>query len=92
MNSSPIRWRFSSGSEIPSSRARKRSCAWTCTSGTWKWPPNVSATCSASFERMKPWSTKTQVSWSPTALWTSKAATAESTPPESAQRTRSEPT
>ena len=29
------------------------------------------------------------MSWSPTALWTSSAATAESTPPESAQSTRS---
>jgi hypothetical protein len=68
MNSSPIRRRFSSGSSTPSMRARNRSCARTCTSGTWKWPPNVSATCSPSFARMKPWSTKTQVSWSPTAL------------------------
>ena len=40
---------------------------------------------------MKPWSTKTHVSWSPTALWTSSAATAESTPPERAQSTRSAP-
>ena len=37
----------------------------------------------------KPWSTKTHVSWSPTALWTSSAATAESTPPERPQMTRS---
>ena len=64
----------------------------TWTSGTWKWPPNVSTTCSASFSRSRPWSTKTHVSWSPTALWTSSAATAESTPPESAQSTRSVPT
>ena len=40
----------------------------------------------------EPWSTKTHVSWSPTALCTRSAATAESTPPESAQSTRSEPT
>ena len=40
--------RFSSGSSTPASRARKRSCASTCTSGTWKWPPNVSTTCAAS--------------------------------------------
>ena len=26
----------------------------TCTSGTWKWPPKVSTTCSASFARMQP--------------------------------------
>ena len=37
-------------------------------------------------------STKTQVSWSPTALCTSAAATAESTPPLSAHSTRSVPT
>ena len=70
----------------------KRSAASTCTSGTWKCPSNVSTTCSASSLRIRPWSTKTQVSWSPTALWTRSAATAESTPPESAQRTRSLPT
>ena len=41
---------------------------------------------SASSWRSSPWSTKTHVSWSPTALWTSSAATAESTPPrESAE-------
>ena len=74
------------------SRVRKRFCACTWTSGTWKWPPNVSTTCSASFSRRSPWSTKTHVSWSPTALCTRSAATAESTPPESAQSTRSEPT
>ena len=92
MNSSPTIFRFSSGSVTPASRARKRSRASTWTSGTWKWPPNVSTTCSASFSRSSPWSTKTHVSWSPTALWTSSAATAESTPPESPQITRSEPT
>ena len=89
MNSSPTILRFCSGSDTPASRARKRFCAWTWTSGTWKWPPNVSTTWSASFSRRRPWSTKTHVSWSPTALWTSSAATAESTPPESAHRTRS---
>ena len=35
--------------------------------------------------RSSPWSTKTQVSWLPTARWTSAAATAESTPPDSPQ-------
>ena len=38
--------------------------------------PNVSTTCSASSLRSRPWSTKTHVSWSPTALCTSSAATA----------------
>ena len=37
-------------------------------------------TSRASF-RSRPWSTKKQVSWSPTAWWTSAVATAESTPP-----------
>ena len=39
-----------------------------------------------------PVSTNTQVSWSPTALCTSAAATAESTPPDRPQITRSPPT
>ena len=81
--------RFVSGSVTPASFARNRSCACTCTSGTWKMPSNVSTTCSASPLRSSPWSTKTHVSWSPTARCTSSAATAESTPPESAQSTRS---
>ena len=42
--------------------------------------------------RMRPVSTKTHVSWSPTALCTSAAATAESTPPDSPQMTFSLPT
>ena len=54
MNSSPTILRFSSGSETPASRERKRSCAWTCTSGTRKWLENVSTTCSASFSRRRP--------------------------------------
>ena len=56
------------------------------------WRRKVSSTCSASPARISPVSTKTQVSWSPTALCTSAAATAESTPPLSAHSTRSEPT
>ena len=43
---------------------------------------NVSITCSASFRRSRPWSTNTQVSWSPIARWISAAATDESTPPD----------
>ena len=43
-----MRMRFVSGSVTPASCARKRSDASTCTSGTWKWSPNVSTTCSAS--------------------------------------------
>src|SRR5207253_2120014 len=92
MNSSPIRTRFSSGLSTPSSRAKNRSSASTWISGTWKWPRNVPTTCAASSFRSRPWSTKTHVSWSPTALWTSSAATAESTPPLKAQSTGSDPT
>ena len=55
------------------------------------WRRKVSSTCSASPARMSPVSTKTQVSWSPTALCTRAAATAESTPPDSAHSTRSVP-
>ena len=42
--------------------------------------------------RSRPVSTNTHVSWSPIALCTSAAATAESTPPDSPQITRSSPT
>ncbi len=56
------------------------------------WRRNVSSTWSASPARMSPVSTKTHVSWSPTALCTSAAATAESTPPLNAHSTRSDPT
>ena len=92
MNSSPIALRLASGSVTPASFARNRSSAFTWTSGTWKCRANVSSTWSGSPSRLSPWSTKTQVSWSPTARWTSSAATAESTPPLSAQSTRASPT
>ena len=49
-------------------------------------------TCSPSFLRIRPWSTNTHVSWSPIARCTSRAATDESTPPESPQITRPVPT
>ena len=42
--------------------------------------------------RIRPWSTKTQVSWSPIASWISTAATAESTPPDRPQITLPLPT
>ena len=84
--------RFSSGSVTPARASKNRSAAFTWTRSTWNWRRNVSSTCSASPARMSPVSTKTQVSWSPTALWTRAAATAESTPPDSAQSTRSPPT
>ena len=63
-------------------RRRRRSA------GRWNWSRNAATTCSASFLRIRPWSTNTQVSWSPIARWTSSAATAESTPPERPQIAR----
>ena len=92
MNSSPIALRFVSGSVTPESFARNRSAAFTWTSGMWKCRPNVSSTWSGSPSRLRPWSTKTHVSWFPTARCTRSAATAESTPPESAQSTSAPPT
>ena len=92
MNSAPIALRLASGSLSPFSRARKRSSPSTATSGTLNWSRNAAITCSPSFLRIIPWSTNTQVSWSPTALWTKSAATEESTPPESAQMTLPVPT
>ena len=49
-------------------------------------------TWSPSFLRIRPWSTKMHVSWSPIAWWTSTAATDESTPPERPQMTFASPT
>ena len=92
MNSSPIAFRLTSGSTTPASRARNRSAAFTCTSGTWKCRANVSSTWSGSPSLFRPWSTNTHVSWSPIARCTSSAATAESTPPLSAHSTWASPT
>ena len=92
MNSVPMILRLASGSVVPASRSRKRSSASTATSGTWKVSRKAATTWSPSFLRIRPWSTKTHVSWSPTALCTSSAATDESTPPERPQMTRPSPT
>ena len=92
MNSAPIALRLASGSLRPFRRARKRSSPSTATSGTLNWSRKAAITCSPSLWRIIPWSTNTHVSWSPTALWTSSAATLESTPPESAQMTFPSPT
>ena len=92
MNVSPMILRLRSGSITSSSAPRNRSAAFTCTRSTWNWRRNVSSTCSASSRRSSPVSTNTHVSWSPIALCTSAAATAESTPPDSPQITRSSPT
>jgi hypothetical protein len=64
MNSSPMILRLRSGSSTPGELARKRSSASTWTSGIPNWS-KASTTCSASFIRIRPWSTKTQVSLLP---------------------------
>ncbi|MNT19908.1 hypothetical protein D3C72_1551950 [compost metagenome] len=53
---------------------------------------NMSITILPSSRRSRPWSTKTQVSWSPMARWISAAATDESTPPDRPRITSSSPT
>ena len=92
MNSVPMILRLASGSVTPSRRSRKRSSASTATSGTLNVSLKAFTTCSPSPLRMSPWSTNTQVSWSPTARCTSSAATDESTPPERPQITLPSPT
>ena len=93
MNSRPMIFRFSSGSSTPSSRSRNRSCACTCTSGTWKWSPKTSTTCSASFFRAASRGRRRHTSADrrrPCGRGAPRPR--ESTPPESAQSTRSPPT
>ena len=68
MNSSPMIFRFRSGSVTPASRSRKRASASTAISGTLNWSRNAATTWLPSFFRISPWSTNTHVSWSPTAL------------------------
>ena len=92
MKSSPMILRLRSGSVTPARAAKYRSAAFTWTRSILNWRRKVSSTWSASPARISPVSTKTQVSWSPMALWTSAAATAESTPPLRAHSTRSVPT
>ena len=53
---------------------------------------NVAITWSPSFQRSRPVSTNTQVSWSPIALCSSAATTEESTPPDRPSITSSVPT
>src|SRR5215212_3516858 len=73
MKRRPMVLRLTSGSVTPSSASRKSSCASTCTSGMLYESRNSVTTCSASPRRRRPWSTKTQVSWSPIASWISTA-------------------
>ena len=85
MNSRPMILRLVSGSVTPASAARNWSAASTTLRSTPVAATKSRSTCSASPLRSRPWSTKTQVSWLPTACCTSAAATAESTPPDSPQ-------
>ena len=91
-NCSPMILRFSSGSVMPRSRSKNRSPASTWMSSMPMCRRKVSTTCSDSPWRMSPVSTYTQVSCGPMARWTSAAATAESTPPDSPQMARPAPT
>ena len=76
----------------PSSPRRTRRRAFTRSTFTPRCFAKVSITWSPSSRRSSPVSTKTQVSWSPMALWMSAAATAESTPPDRPRITSSLPT
>src|SRR5665647_1880595 len=87
MNSRPMILRLVSGSLTPASAARNCSRASTTVSRTPVAATKSFSTCSGSPDRSSPWSTKTQVSWSPTARCPGAAATAESTPPDSPQIT-----
>ena len=92
MNSLPITLRLVSGSVTPLSAARNWSATEATRSATPVEATKSVSTCSASPLRRSPWSTNTQVSWSPTARCTRAAATAESTPPDRPQTTRLSPT
>ena len=93
MNSAPIDLALGLGlGDARAAVAGSASSASTATSGTLKWSRKAAMTCSPSFLRIRPWSTNTQVSWSPIARCTSSAATDESTPPESPQMTLPSPT
>ena len=92
MNSRPMILRFSSGRSRRPARRGTSSDASTTLSETPVAATKSRSTCSASPLRSRPWSTNTQVSWSPTARCTSAAATAESTPPDSPQMARLSPT
>ena len=88
MNSRPITLRLRSGSATPSSFFRKRRLASTKRTSRRSRAAKRLRTCSASSLRSRPLSTNTQVRRLPIARCTISAATAESTPPESAQITR----
>ena len=88
MNSRPMILRFSSGSHDPLERAEELVARRRRRRGLSKTASKSRRTCSVSPRRIIPWSTYTQVSRSPMARCTIAAATAESTPPDSAQIAR----
>ena len=69
---------------MPRRRSRNCSRASTTLRSIPRCRRKVCSTWSRSWSRSRPWSTKMQVSRSPTARWTSAAATEESTPPDKA--------
>ena len=91
INSSPMIFRLRSGSSTPASLMRKRVSASTRIKLAERWAKMDSTSSPSSF-RIRPWSTKTQVSCFPMASARSAAQTEESTPPERASSTFPSPT
>ncbi len=89
MNAWPIRRRFSCGSVTPASAFRNVASASTTRSSASVRRPNASTTAARSLRRKSPVSTNTQTTRGPSARASSAAQTAESTPPDSPQTTRS---
>ena len=87
MNSSPIIFLLASGSVTPFNLPKNLSSQLTLIKFISNLSLNILSTSLPSFFLSKPWSTNTQVKLSPIALWTSTAATDESTPPLKAQST-----
>ena len=94
MNCSPIDLPLVLGvRRRPPASPGTRSAAFTWTSGTRKCRPNVSSTCAGSPARHQPGVDEhARELICPIGRCTSSAATAESTPPDSAQRARASPT
>ena len=87
MNCAPMVLRFFSGSVTPFSLASRRAGSSMHVTGKCRWSLNIFITRVCSSKRSSPLSTKQQCRRSPIARCTSVAATALSTPPDSAQMT-----
>mmetsp|Transcript_15989 Transcript_15989/g.37906 ORF Transcript_15989/g.37906 Transcript_15989/m.37906 type:complete len:218 (+) Transcript_15989:900-1553(+) len=87
MNPAPMALRFASGSVSPLSLESILSESSITVTGRWRCSLKVFITRSDSLNLRRPLSTNTQCSLSPITLCTSVAATAESTPPDSAHIT-----